>query len=111
MRANDTDYSFRSASQYGHLTGDQTEDAVLVAAPTGDAGHAFSFYLLPSSNRENGEFSLDGYGELCVGRRPSRTAQHQLLGLAARHGRNAAADLAGKAQASAVPTRIAGGQA
>ena len=29
-RANDTEYPFRAATEYVHLTGDQTQDAVLV---------------------------------------------------------------------------------
>ncbi|WP_405018496.1 aminopeptidase P family protein [Kitasatospora sp. NBC_00070] len=101
-RANDTEYSFRAASEYVHLTGDQTEDAVLVAEPV-DGGHEFSLYLLPRSNRENGEFWLDGNGELWVGRRHSLTEAEQLLGLPCRDVRKAAEELAA---APAAPTRI-----
>ncbi|KQV15446.1 MULTISPECIES: aminopeptidase P family protein [unclassified Kitasatospora] len=101
-RANDTEYSFRAASEYVHLTGDQTEDAVLVAEPV-DGGHEFSLYLLPRSNRENGEFWLDGNGELWVGRRNSLTEAEQLLGLPCRDVRKAAEELQA---APAAPTRI-----
>ena len=52
-RANDTDYPFRAASEYVHLTGDQTQDAVLVLEPSGDGGHDATAYLLPRSSREN----------------------------------------------------------
>ncbi|MFD9128467.1 aminopeptidase P family protein [Kitasatospora sp. NPDC059571] len=106
VRANDTDYPFRAASEYVHLTGDQTEDAVLVAEPTGD-GHDFTLYLLPRSDRENGEFWLDGHGELWVGRRHSLEEAEALLGLPARDVRKAAEELA--AATSALPTRIVRG--
>ncbi|MER5861955.1 aminopeptidase P family protein [Kitasatospora sp. NPDC002040] len=104
-RANDTEYSFRAASEYVHLTGDQTEDALLVGEPV-DGGHEFSLYLLPRSDRENGEFWLDGNGELWVGRRNSLTEAEQLLGLPCRDVRKAAEEL--KA-APAAPTRIVRG--
>ncbi len=107
MRSNDTDYGFRAASEYVHLTGDRTEDAVLVAEPTED-GHDFGLYLLPRSDRENGEFWLDGYGELWVGRRHSLAEQEQLLGLPVRDVRKAADELADRA-ADGVPTRIVRG--
>ncbi|MFF1874533.1 aminopeptidase P family protein [Streptomyces sp. CB03911] len=106
VRANDTEYAFRAASEYVHLTGDRTEDAVLVAEPTGATGHEFGLYLLPRSNRENGEFWLDGNGELWVGRRHSLDEAEQLFGLPARDVRKAAEEL--KAAAPA-PTRIVRG--
>ncbi|MFI9269831.1 aminopeptidase P family protein [Kitasatospora sp. NPDC052896] len=105
-RSNDTEYSFRAASEYVHLTGDQSEDAVLVLEPR-DGGHTETIYLLPRSNRENGEFWLDGHGELWVGRRNSLAEAEQLLGLAARDVRKAAEELA--AADPAVPTRIVRG--
>ncbi|MGK4581947.1 aminopeptidase P family protein [Kitasatospora sp. HPMI-4] len=107
-RSNDTDYGFRPASEYVHLTGDQTEDAVLVAEPAGESGHDFHLYLLPRSNRENGEFWLDGNGELWVGRRHSLTEAEALLGLPARDVREAAGELAAAAT-DGVPTRIVRG--
>ncbi|MEZ0025388.1 MULTISPECIES: aminopeptidase P family protein [unclassified Kitasatospora] len=106
-RSNDTEYSFRAASEYVHLTGNQSEDAVLVLEPLAAGGHQATVYLLPRSNRENGEFWLDGQGELWVGRRNSLTEAEQLLGLPTRDVRKAAEEL--KAADSAVPTRIVRG--
>jgi Xaa-Pro aminopeptidase len=79
-RSNDTDYPFRAAVEYAYLTGDQTEDGVLVLEPAGD-GHDATLYLLPRSDRENGEFWLSGQGELWVGRRNSLTEAAQLYGI------------------------------
>ncbi|MEC4015821.1 aminopeptidase P family protein [Streptomyces sp. H27-D2] len=79
-RSNDTEYAFRASTEYVHLTGDQTEDAVLVLEPSGE-GHTAAAYLMPRSNRENGEFWLDGMGELWVGRRHSLGEAEQLLGI------------------------------
>ncbi|MFE9422606.1 aminopeptidase P family protein [Kitasatospora sp. NPDC006697] len=104
-RANDTEYSFRAASEYAHLTGDQTQDAVLVLNPVA-GGHEGVLYLLPRSDRENGEFWLDGQGELWVGRRHSLTESERLLGLPARDVRKAAEELAAD---TAVPTRLVRG--
>ncbi|MGW1890387.1 aminopeptidase P family protein [Streptomyces sp. NPDC002004] len=81
-RSNDTEYAFRSSVEYAYLTGNQTEDGVLVLEPAGD-GHRATIYLLPRSNRENGEFWLDGQGELWVGRRNSLTEAAQLYGIPA----------------------------
>ncbi|MYY05011.1 aminopeptidase P family protein [Streptomyces sp. ATexAB-D23] len=82
-RSNDTDYAFRASTEYAYLTGDQTQDGVLVLEPT-DEGHEATVYLLPRSNREDGEFWLDGQGELWVGRRHSLTEAEQLLGIPAK---------------------------
>ncbi|MDF6043522.1 aminopeptidase P family protein [Streptomyces sp. JH14] len=82
-RSNDTEYAFRASTEYAYLTGDQTQDGVLVLEPTDD-GHEATVYLLPRSNRENGEFWLDGQGELWVGRRHSLAEAEQLLGLPAK---------------------------
>ncbi|MEU3981485.1 aminopeptidase P family protein [Streptomyces sp. NPDC026672] len=81
-RSNDTDYPFRASVEYVYLTGDQTEDGVLVLEPTG-GGHTETVYLLPRSDRENGEFWLSGQGELWVGRRHSLTESEALYGIAA----------------------------
>ncbi|MFD5555673.1 aminopeptidase P family protein [Streptomyces sp. NPDC127068] len=81
-RSNDTEYPFRSSVEYAYLTGNQTEDGVLVLEPT-DTGHDATIYLLPRSDRENGEFWLDGQGELWVGRRDSLTEATQLYGVPA----------------------------
>ncbi|MEU2235989.1 MULTISPECIES: aminopeptidase P family protein [Streptomyces] len=82
-RSNDTEYAFRASTEYAYLTGDQTQDGVLVLEPTAD-GHEATIYLLPRSNRENGEFWLDGQGELWVGRRHSLAEAEQLLGIPAK---------------------------
>ncbi|MFJ4677011.1 aminopeptidase P family protein [Kitasatospora sp. NPDC088783] len=103
-RANDTEYAFRAASEYVHLTGNRTEDAVLVGEPV-EGGHAFALYLLPRSDRENGEFWLSGQGELWVGRRHSLAESEQLYGLPVRDVRTAAEELT----AVTVPTRIVRG--
>ena len=103
-RANDTEYAFRAASEYVHLTGNQTEDAVLVGEPV-EGGHEFTLYLLPRSERENGEFWLSGQGELWVGRRNSHAEAEQLYGLPVRDVRKAAEELA----AATVPTRLVRG--
>ncbi|MER8042621.1 aminopeptidase P family protein [Streptomyces sp. NPDC094032] len=91
-RSNDTEYSFRASTEYAYLTGDQTHDGVLVLEPAGDA-HEATIYLLPRSDRENGEFWLDGMGELWVGRRHSLTEAEQLLGIPAKDVRELAAAL------------------
>ncbi|WP_277439051.1 aminopeptidase P family protein [Streptomyces sp. SPB162] len=94
-RANDTEYSFRASSEYVHLTGDQTQDAVLVLEPAkGGQGHDATAYLLPRSSRENGEFWLDGQGELWTGRRNSLSEGAQLLGLPCSDVREVVAKLA-----------------
>ncbi|WP_370413857.1 aminopeptidase P family protein [Streptomyces fradiae] len=83
-RSNDTEYSFRASTEYTYLTGDQTQDGVLVLEPAADEdGHEATIYLLPRSDRENGEFWLDGQGELWVGRRHSLAEAEQLLGIPA----------------------------
>ncbi|MFD7625129.1 aminopeptidase P family protein [Streptomyces sp. NPDC059851] len=81
IRSNDTEYPFRAATEYVYLTGDQTENGVLVLEPAGEGGHTATLYLLPRSNRENGEFWLSGQGELWVGRRHSLAEAEQLLGI------------------------------
>ncbi|MEU2248237.1 aminopeptidase P family protein [Streptomyces sp. NPDC019224] len=92
-RSNDTEYAFRASTEYAYLTGDQTQDGVLVLEPTAD-GHEATIYLLPRSNRENGEFWLDGQGELWVGRRHSLAEAEQLLGIPAKDVRELPAALA-----------------
>ncbi|MBO3673840.1 aminopeptidase P family protein [Streptomyces sp. NEAU-YJ-81] len=104
-RSNDTDYGFRASTEYAYLTGDQTEDGVLVLEPEAGGGHTATLYLLPRSNRENGEFWLDGQGELWVGRRLSLTEAEKRLGLAAKDVR----ELADELRAAAGPVRIVRG--
>ncbi|MFB7273704.1 aminopeptidase P family protein [Streptomyces sp. NPDC056244] len=91
-RSNDTEYPFRAATEYAYLTGDQSEDGVLVLEPK-DGGHDATIYLLPRSDRENGEFWLDGQGELWVGRRHSLAEAEQLLGIPAKDVRKLTAAL------------------
>ncbi|QNE76135.1 M24 family metallopeptidase [Streptomyces finlayi] len=96
-RSNDTEYAFRASTEYAYLTGDQTHDSVLVLEPKGSgdtAGHEATVYLLPRSDRENGEFWLDGQGELWVGRRHSLTEAEQVLGIPAKDVRELPAALA-----------------
>ncbi|GLV98158.1 aminopeptidase P family protein [Streptomyces lavendulae] len=93
-RSNDTEYPFRASTEYAYLTGDQTENGVLVLEPTGDSGHTATIYLLPRSDRENGEFWLSGQGELWVGRRHSLTEAERLLGIPAKDVRELADALA-----------------
>ncbi|CAM5544098.1 aminopeptidase P family protein [Streptomyces narbonensis] len=92
-RSNDTEYAFRASTEYAYLTGDQTQDGVLVLEPARAGGHEATIYLLPRSDRENGEFWLDGQGELWVGRRHSLTEAEQLLGVPAKDVRELAAQL------------------
>lgn len=108
VRANDTHYPFRPSTEYVHLTGDQTEDALLVLEPRADAtGHDATAYLLPRSDRESGEFWQGAaQGELWVGRRHSLAEAEQLLGLPCRDVRKAADELRA---APAAPTRIVRG--
>ncbi|MFC5910390.1 aminopeptidase P family protein [Streptacidiphilus monticola] len=108
-RANDTEYAFRAATEYVHLTGDQTEDAVLVLEPRAGGGHDARLYLLPRSDRENGEFWLDGQGELWVGRRNSLAEAEALLGLPTRDVRKAVAELTAAADEDPRPTRLVRG--
>ena len=96
-RSNDTEYAFRPSTEYAYLTGEQTQDGVLVLEPEGAgdaAGHRATIYLLPRSNRENGEFWLDGQGELWVGRRHSLAESEQLLGIPVKDVRELPAALA-----------------
>ncbi|MGW1029223.1 aminopeptidase P family protein [Streptomyces sp. NPDC002577] len=108
-RSNDTDYPFRASVEYAYLTGNQTEDGVLVLEPTvfsdGTSGHEATIYLLPRSDRENGEFWLDGQGELWVGRRHSLTEAEKLYGLPAADVR----ELAGKLREATGPVRVVRG--
>jgi Xaa-Pro aminopeptidase len=78
-RSNDTEYPFRAASDYVHLTGDASEGAALVLEPRPGGGHDATVYLTPRSSRENGEFWLSGHGELWSGRRHSLEESARLL--------------------------------
>jgi Xaa-Pro aminopeptidase len=104
-RSNDTEYPFRAATEYVHLTGDQTQDAVLVLEPKTEGGHDATAYLLPRSSRENGEFWLDGHGELWTGRRHSLHEGEQRLGLPCKDVRKIADELS----AATGPVRVVRG--
>ncbi|HWM37554.1 MAG TPA: aminopeptidase P family protein [Streptomyces sp.] len=105
-RSNDTEYSFRASVEYAYLTGDQTQDGVLVMEPdpTGD-GHEATLHLLPRSDRDNGEFWLDGQGELWVGRRHSLNEAQQLYGVRCADVRTVADEL----RAATGPVRVVRG--
>ncbi len=81
VRANDTDYRFRSDTAHTYFSGNQTSDAVLVV----EGGDAV-LYARPRSSRETDEFFRDRqYGELWAGRRPSLREISDSLGLPVRH--------------------------
>ncbi|MFI5658057.1 aminopeptidase P family protein [Streptomyces sp. NPDC051684] len=103
-RSNDTEYAFRASVEYAYLTGNQTEDGVLVMEPKA-GGHDATLYLLPRSNRENGEFWLDGQGELWVGRRHSLTEAEKHYGIPASDVR----ELTGSLSEVTGPTRVVRG--
>ncbi|MEV7909347.1 aminopeptidase P family protein [Streptomyces griseus] len=102
VRANDTNYPFRPSSDYVHLTGDQSQDSVLVLEPGPGGEHRAIAYLLPRSDRENGEFWRDYHGELWDGRRNSLTENERLLGLPCRDVRT----LTGRLAAATGPIRL-----
>ncbi|MBV2354767.1 aminopeptidase P family protein [Streptomyces sp. J2-1] len=101
VRSNDTDYPFRASVDYAYLTGNQTEDGVLVLEPGAD-GHRATLHLLPRSNRADGEFWLSGQGELWVGRRHSLTESEVLYGIPAADVR----ELAGTLREATGPVRV-----
>ncbi|KJS63800.1 aminopeptidase P family protein [Streptomyces rubellomurinus] len=105
VRANDTDYPFRPSSDYVYLTGDQSQDAVLVLEPTSASGHEAVLYLRGRSSLTNGEFWLDNHGELWDGRRNSLTESERLLGLPCRDVRGVHDDLRAAA-AGGAPVRV-----
>ena len=91
VRANDTDYRFRSDTAHTYFSGNQTSDAVLVVT----SGEAV-LYARPRSSRDTDEFFRDRqYGELWAGRRPSLKEMSDSLGLECRHIDDLPAELAG----------------
>ncbi|GAB2881969.1 aminopeptidase P family protein [Myroides odoratimimus subsp. xuanwuensis] len=81
VRANDTDYRFRTDTAHAYFCGNQTTDAVLVL----DDGEAV-LYARPRSGRDSDEFFRDRqYGALWAGRRPSLHEMSMSLGLPVRH--------------------------
>ncbi|MFJ8675842.1 aminopeptidase P family protein [Streptomyces sp. NPDC093589] len=106
-RSNDTEYDFRASTEYVYLTGDQTDDSVLVLEPRADGaeGHDATVHRLPRSDRENGEFWLNGMGELWVGRRNSLAESAKLLGVPCKDVR----ELAGALTDATGPVRVVRG--
>ncbi|WSP99903.1 aminopeptidase P family protein [Streptomyces sp. NBC_01232] len=104
IRSNDTEYPFRASTEYAYLTGDLKEDGVLVLEPA-DGGHEAALYRLPRSDKENGEFWLDGQGELWAGRRRSLTEAGALYGIPCRDVRTAA----GLLRSAGGPVRVVRG--
>ena len=101
VRANDTDYRFRSDTAHTYLSGNQTSDAVLVV----EDGEAV-LYARPRSSRETDEFFRDRqYGELWAGRRPSLREISDSLGVETRHLDDLTDRLTGPASGSA-KTRV-----
>lgn len=81
VRANDTDYPFRAASDYVWLTGDTEPDGVLVLTPGGEA----VLYVPGRVPRGSPQFFTDrARGELWVGRRPSPAETGARLGIECR---------------------------
>ncbi len=84
VRANDTDYRFRSDTAHTYFCGNQTSDAVLVVQ--GDGAGESVLYARPRSDRDSDEFFRDRqYGELWAGRRPSLGELSASLGMEVRH--------------------------
>ncbi|MDP9434489.1 MAG: aminopeptidase P family protein [Actinomycetota bacterium] len=81
VRANDTDYRFRPATEFAHLVGSHEPDAVLVVEADGTS----VLYQAPSMDRSTPAFFTDRvYGELWVGPRPTLAATSALLGVPTR---------------------------
>jgi Xaa-Pro aminopeptidase len=81
VRANDTDYRFRSDTAHTYFCGNQTSDAVLVLQDDEAV-----LYARPRSSRDTDEFFRDRvYGELWAGRRPSAREISTSLGIEVRH--------------------------
>lgn len=67
VRANDTNFRFRTATDFAYLMGDGEPGAMVVLTPHGD-GHEETVFV-PAHNRGTPEFFTDRvYGELWVGR-------------------------------------------
>ena len=97
VRANDTDYRFRSDTAHTYFCGNQTSDAVLVIQ--GDGASESVLYARPRSDRDSDEFFRDRqYGELWAGRRPSIGELSASLGIEVRHVDELEQALAGSAK-------------
>jgi Xaa-Pro aminopeptidase len=84
VRANDTDYPFRAASQFSWLTGETAADAVLVMTPSG-AGHDSTLYLREYAQPgEVAYFTNRMHGAVWVGNVPNAADTADALGLQVR---------------------------
>ncbi|CRK56020.1 Xaa-Pro aminopeptidase [Alloactinosynnema sp. L-07] len=81
VRANDTDYGFRSDSDFAWLTGCHAEGAVLVIRPDGDA----ELFLIEPAGPEEADFFANARdGELWIGPTPGLAEWAEALGLPCR---------------------------
>ena len=70
VRANDTHYRFRPASDFFYLTGNLEPDCVLVLEPKASGGHRDVLFVEPNPGRSDKTFFTDrNKGELWVGPR------------------------------------------
>jgi Xaa-Pro aminopeptidase len=83
LRANDTDYAFRTRSDYVWLTGDDEPDGVLVLQPVA-GGHEAVLYVPARQGRSSIAFFASRDGELWVGRRPDPVETGSRLGIECR---------------------------
>jgi Xaa-Pro aminopeptidase len=81
VRANDTDYAFRSDSAFTWLTGETVADAVLVMAPKGDAHNATLYIGVYAQPGEPGYFASRTHGALWVGNSPDVADTSAALGI------------------------------
>ncbi|MFN2452528.1 MAG: aminopeptidase P family protein [Candidatus Dormibacteria bacterium] len=81
VRANDTDYRFRSGSDFFWLCGHDEPDGVLVVDARGD-GAASTLYVEPRADRSTPAFFTDPRnGELWVGPRRGEAESQRFLGV------------------------------
>ncbi|WP_025274292.1 aminopeptidase P family protein [Haloglycomyces albus] len=84
VRANDTFFRFRAATDFAWLTGDLDPEGVLVMTPNG-SGHDSVLYRRPRKGTESDEFFRSAkYGELWIGRRFSLDETRTRLGIECR---------------------------
>jgi Xaa-Pro aminopeptidase len=84
VRANDTDYLFRAASDFVWLTGCQAEGAVLTMTPGAD-GHEATLYLRETAGPDEVDFFANARdGELWIGPVPGLKEWSEALGIACR---------------------------
>ena len=109
VRNDDVPYAFRAGSDFVWLTGETTQDAVLVMTPSPDspATHTATLYLrVCASRHESPEFFRDRTnGELWTGRRPGLAETTATLGLTTRSLDDLEATLAMSATSGAIVRR------